>query len=758
MSCNHPDFPMEKERLDLTKDVIAKYLKAIETNEKTHIEDIRQAFIDLDYLDSSQSYITILTSTQLLEAGRENQKNLEIAKDKPYFARIDFKTKRDAENRKYYIGKTSVPSAKADVPMVIDWRAPIANIYYEGRLGETTYESPTGTVRGELNLKRQFTINEGKLENIFDIDITTNDDFLQASLEAGADNKLKDIAATIQAEQNKIIRADMNKPLVVQGVAGSGKTTIALHRIAYLIYTYEDTFIPENFLIIAPNRLFINYISEVLPELGVDRVKQTTFIDFMLGVIGTNYNLINPNDKLAAFINKEHNETEPYELVKWASAFKGSMTFKVIIDAYLRELEQSFVPGQDFMLADNVILNKEEINRLFVQEYNFLPFYQRIGMIKKILSNKLKPAKEKIFKDVEESYNYKIDRLRTMDIEDEEKRKLIISLVDEKDSKLEELNRQARTLVAKYISLFPKKDLFYYYSSIIGYQDVIHKYIHNESDMNNINFLCERSKKLLGKKHIEYEDLAPLAYLKHRLYGMDEKPDTKHCVIDEAQDLSSFQIYALREVLNTDLFTIFGDLSQGIHSYRGTNNWSSLIKDVFPDRECSFKTLEQSYRTTIEIMEFANEILRKSGATGVVYAEPVIRHGDKPSIETYNDTKSLIEKAIKKLEVLKPEGHKTTAFICKTINECEVVKKLLEEASGLKVDLITGDEVQWDSEIVVLPAYIAKGLEFDVVFIICLEDIYTTDDIDIKLFYVAVTRARQKLFILQVDNKIKLLD
>ena len=169
--------------------------------------------------------------------------------------------------------------------IVIDWRAPIADLYYEGRLGEATYNCPAGEIKGEIKLKRQYFFNEDGLENVMDIDITTNDEMLQPFLSANSDTRLKNIISTIQAEQNRIIRSDIWQPLVVQGVAGSGKTTIALHRIAYLIYNYDKTFFPEEFLIIAPNKFFLNYISNVLPDLGVDRVGQSTYEEIAFDVI-----------------------------------------------------------------------------------------------------------------------------------------------------------------------------------------------------------------------------------------------------------------------------------------------------------------------------------------------------------------------------------------------------------------------------------------------------------------------------------------
>ena len=194
-------------------------------------------------------------------------------KDKPYFARMDFKENGKNEEA-FYIGKISLLDSKTAYPIIVDWRAPIANLYYEGKLGKASYECLGEQIEGEINLKRQYIIEKQKLLKYVDINVTGNDELLDSALEEKADDRLKNIVATIQDEQNKIIRAGLDKPLIVQGVAGSGKTTIALHRIAYLIYNYEKQFKPDEFMIIAPTRFFLNYISNILPDLGVDDVKQ----------------------------------------------------------------------------------------------------------------------------------------------------------------------------------------------------------------------------------------------------------------------------------------------------------------------------------------------------------------------------------------------------------------------------------------------------------------------------------------------------
>ena len=222
---------------------------------------------------------------------------------------------------------------------------------------------PGREIKGQLSLKRQFSIDQGKLEEIFDIDITTNDQFLQSYLGASADNRLKDIVSTIQAEQNRVIRAEMGRPLIVQGVAGSGKTTIALHRIAFLIYNFGQSFQPENFMIIAPNRLFLNYISEVLPELGVERVKQTTFEDFAREVIGEKYQVQDPHEKLLRFVEQDIDPVQvaQNELIKQAAIAKSGLLFKELLDHFLAQVEATLLPQTDLHFNNKVLFSEREI-------------------------------------------------------------------------------------------------------------------------------------------------------------------------------------------------------------------------------------------------------------------------------------------------------------------------------------------------------------------------------------------------------------
>src|SRR5690606_13492366 len=312
------DFKLEVERLDFTKKYMDIVIQASESTEENFRENLKGALDGVDFKDSSLSYLNMLTNSTLFRRTHEEVRSLKKNRNKPYFARINFTQKETGKEEILYFGKVSLFDKETQQPIIVDWRSPIANLYYDGRLGDVSYEAEGEEYKGYLSLKRQYIIEDGELEEIRDVDLTTTDELLQKSSSESASNRLTDIVSTIQEEQNNIIRADLNKPIIVQGAAGSGKTTIALHRISYFIYTYADYFSPDQLMILAPNRLFIDYISEVLPELGVDNILQTTFVDFVKKCLGKPIKLTKPEEKLLGFI---HDEFQNPEMIKWISAF-----------------------------------------------------------------------------------------------------------------------------------------------------------------------------------------------------------------------------------------------------------------------------------------------------------------------------------------------------------------------------------------------------------------------------------------------------
>lgn len=753
----HPAYKEERLRLEITLGHVEQSISAM-TEKKKRLEGAIDRNKKHGSGDNSQQYIELMIDSMLQERAALRLRNLLAARDRPYFARIDFHEAEKPESEKLYIGKMALIRESDQELIIVDWRAPVANLYYEGRLGDASYKSPNGEISGRLQLKRQFSIAEGKLREIFDIDITTNDEFLQASLGANADSRLKEIVSTIQEEQNRVIRADMWKPLIVQGAAGSGKTTIALHRIAYLIYTYENSFKPENFMIIAPTKFFLNYISDVLPELGVEKTRQTTFEEFAAGIIGQKFRIRDANEKLLSFIADAHGEKQEKRngLLRRESEFKSSMDFRDVLDEYISVVEQSFIPREDFRLLTKVIYTHEEINRLFLSDYRKQPFARRIEEIKKHLTNRLKARKQAIIEEAQDVCDKRIKQLKLRLEEGEERQKLISELIDRKNDFVGRVEEYCKTAVKEYVGKISRLNPYEYYRDFVSDKELFSRLVEGVTGAEAADFIRESTLRDLDSGSIAIEDLAPIIYLKYKIHGVDEKLPVKHIVIDEAQDFSVFQLYVLKCIIGDSSFTILGDLSQGIHSYRGIKNWRSVEEHVFGGR-CDRLVLEQSYRTTVEIMEAANKVIAELKNDELIPARPVIRHGAGVRLigkESRAEIASDIQEELKGLR----QQFKSVAIICKTAEVCSEIRKYFKGGKAAP-RIITEKDREYKSGVVLVPAHLSKGLEFDAVFIADAEAAsYGTGELDTKLLYVAMTRPLHRLYIYYCGEPGKLLE
>lgn len=759
----HPAYPKESAKLQVVNEevqiALEFFTKKLENLRFSTNQILQQFQHNPD--EGSQEYIELMTSVEMIKFYDEKVRGLQRTQDKPYFARIDFLADDKDDLEICYIGKTGLTRESDNRVIIVDWRAPIATLYYEGRLGESSYLVPLKVLRenrlitGELLLKRQFTIEDQTLQEIFDIDITTNDPLLQKALGATADNRLKDIAATIQIEQNQIIRADIRTPLIVQGVAGSGKTTIALHRIAYLIYTYQERFSPDTFMIIAPNRLFLNYISEVLPELGVEYVKQTTFIDFMLEHLSGQFTIRDPNEKLVKLVNqKETLKTE--ELIRQSAIFKGSLLFKKILDKYISDIEEAFLPKKDLEACGHSLISSSLIKSIFLTEYKYYPIYKRAAKLKPRLKRTVKKSVEELIAKEQRKADRIIEIFSLKSSVTDADRQQIFQVVEERDRKIKALTRASKKLVDEYLAELPKIKLFDYYGDLLTDPEALMIYSGGELTDELVSYLAQQWNSLITQRQIEVEDLAPLVYLKHRLYGFQERTKLNHVVIDEAQDFSPFQFFVLKKLSNTESFTIMGDLSQGIHAYRSINNWQEINGEIF-SKDVNYKTLVQSYRTTIEIMQLANQVIKnfQSGDHQTLLAKPIIRHGSLPQILQESSLEELFSFISNEIERLQQAEMQSLAIICKNMEECHQVYQRLSKA--LQVSLITEDITEYSSGIMIIPSYLAKGLEFDCVFIVTLEASFRPTELEIKLLYIAMTRALHHLYLCSLQEISPLL-
>ena len=714
---------------------------------KTIIKQMRkeEEQIQSDLKKSDLKYdIEHLAQAQVMQAQVDKLDAIKQNIDRPYFARMDFK-ENGKELEKIYIGKMSLIDNNTLNPIIVDWRAPISNLYYEGKIGEASYECLGDTVEGNILLKRQYIIENQKLKKYVDINVTGNDELLQNALEEKADDRLKNIVATIQDNQNKIIRADINQPLIVQGVAGSGKTTIALHRIAYLIYTYEKDFNPEDFMIIAPTKFFLNYISNILPDLGVNDVRQCTFEDFAYDVIGKKLKISDNNEKLVIIVNKEFDSINKgkVDIIIKEAKYKSSLLFKNALDKYLKMLEDNYIPKEDFCFREYKIMSQKDIEHLFKDTYKMYNYQQREKEIEKNMMSELKKKSVAILEKIKLERSQKLynlvgeERVREYDKYEE-----VISLLEKNPQKI----------IQKYFSKIQKKN------SIEHYQEFIENFLEASDDM--LEYLKNNTLNNLKRGEIAFEDLAPLMYIQLKVFGIKDKCKVKHVVIDEAQDYGEFQFYVLKTILNSNSMTILGDIAQGIHYYRGIENWNQFIESEFSGVKICYTTLDKTYRTTSEIMNVANNVISKLPEYEkefIVLGDPVIDRKNSLSVKKVNDFDELIESINEKITIYQKNEYKSIAIIGKDMKECEEIEKKISKFRK-DVRLIRGKDSEYHSGISIVPSYLAKGLEFDCVIISNAgKDKYTNLSLDIKLLYVVITRAMSKLDVFYMNDLSELL-
>lgn len=333
-------YPDELDHLEMIKGKLEAALKEADANiqrqDESYMDTKRYMVEHSGDIDPHEMFQNELLLKQVDRTGAFSVKvrdKLLKLKDSPYFARIDFCDGQSFEPSKFYIGRFAF---NYDMELlVIDWRAPIASMFYDYELGEAEYQAPDGRIRGELTRKRQFKIKEGMMEYAFESSANVQDDVLQRELSNTSDEKMKSIISTIQREQNLIIRNEKAHTLIIQGVAGSGKTSIALHRIAFLLYRFKNRLCGQNVTILSPNKVFGDYISDVIPELGEEPIYQLEFDDLaaiqLEGVMGFEA----AEDPLAAVEEEKRVRTH----------FKSTLEFVQLMDHYIEQLpDRIFVP------------------------------------------------------------------------------------------------------------------------------------------------------------------------------------------------------------------------------------------------------------------------------------------------------------------------------------------------------------------------------------------------------------------------------
>lgn len=588
------------------------------------------------------------------------QKLFRIQKN-PYFASIIFE-EDNGEVAEIYISTTHLRKDNKNV--LSDWRAPICSLYYDYELGPCSYDTPSGVISGKLKQKRQYKIKDGKLIRVLDSSINIDDEILQEVLASRASEKMKNIVNTIQTEQNSIIRNLKDRNLIVQGIAGSGKTSVALHRIAFLLYRIENL-TSSSVLIFSPNNVFTEYISSVLPELGEENTMQTTFQDYLSKMIKEYKKVESFIDFLARYYScKETND----QLIR----YKQSDAIIKDIDNYIKDYENKalFLNG----ITEGHIYNytANELNEMLKDRYNLFPIFQRIKAIGTKLSEnnydgskKKAPTYEKLLKEVA---NFKKD-----------------------------------------------------------YKEIYRGFY--KSDFCQIKLSEKEINKFINKKIINYEDALLLVYMKGLLEGFKYEASIKQVVIDEAQDYNKLQYLIIKKIFKKSSFTILGDVNQAINPYYKYQSIKE-IGDIFTGK---YIELNKSYRSSENIIEYTNKILNLNNVSA-------IRKDNEEQIKfkKYDDNiKNNLSKTIKELKA----KYQSIAVICKNDYETKEIFDLLGDD---KISLISHESNEFTKGIVIIPAYMAKGLEFDSVIVINEKSFGENEK---NLLYVACTRAQHELII-----------
>lgn len=755
-----------KEEQEILKNKIQKINNQIERTKeeedefKSKMASLRKA--------AQGSYSVELENTKIIyDIVYKNLQGYQEATNTPYFGRIDFKEDRKMPES-LYIGKHGVYDSEDGEEIVIDWRAPVADLYYSSTEGDTYYRSPMGVINGKLLLKRKFLIKEGTLDKIFDEGINEIilkgeepdeenelvDEFLKINLEESAGTKLKEVVATIQKEQNDIIRAPLNFPIIVQGSAGSGKTTIALHRLAYLVYRYNEKITGEDILVLAPNKLFLDYISEILPNLGTYDVNQKTFPLLGKDFLGFKSKIFTKEDKLKAILEGDEKASK---FMKNSSKVKGSLLFKVILDRLITIWERNSQNLSDIKVQGFTLYGEKEIKRLYFKDLIHFPVNKRIEEIHKYFKKKLDITLGKIHDQMDMFYDIKIGKIKRSQGDSPERRKTLIEIYNQRDEGRKNLKKEALDKLKVYFEAWNSNsgDGLYY----TLFED---KEIFNEATGGKIpealgEFMREEVLSNREKNIIDEDDIAPLLYLKFKTEGVKEESKFKHIVIDEAQDYSPLMFTVAKLLSLGSSMTIVGDLGQGIYSYKGINSWDSLIKDVFQGN-CTYVSLSQSYRSTIEIIDFANEVLRKQ-ENAPTPAKAVIRRGPKPELIKFDNFKDLSEIVDNIVDTIRSNNKKTVAIICKSFKECKKLRDRIKNYSKNQWLLVKESDSELDVSNIIIPSYLTKGLEFDcsIIYDVSTEN-YKDSEEDKKLLYVALTRALHNEYVLYKDDISKLIN
>lgn len=715
-------------------------------------QNINSHFFDdvkLDYDGYSTSMDTALSihQQQQMLAERQNAwqhsakqlSTLQRLEKKPYFARVDFQESNE-DPETIYIGLGSFVD-KEDHFLIYDWRAPISSIYYDGKLGKVSYNSPDGVQTVDMTKKRQFLIEDGKITNMFDTNESIGDQMLLNVLNEKSSTQMKSIVTTIQREQNKIIRNTSADLLFVQGAAGSGKTSAIMQRVAYLLYRYRGNLTSSDVIMFSPNQLFNDYVKNVLPEMGEQNMVQMTYWQFVSRRVPG----MNVENLFEQFEDNEQND----KIVN----LKNSLQFFNAVTRYAKHLEKNGLIFKNiyFKSKKKPFFDKEKIKEIY---YGFNENYHlrnRIEATKEALINSLnrriEPETKKAWVD------------KTIESLDQEQLNKLYDRPDQEfESSAKEEHFLARKIVIKQLKQVSRK---IHQNRFLNIRAQYLRFLHAVPKLIDLSKWdireeewdahIENVKERFKAGRIKMADISPYLYLYDLVTGRRTDYEMRYAFIDEIQDYTPFQLAYLKYNFPRAKFTMLGDLNQAIFTKDESKTLLSQISKLFDPEKTDVVQLTKSYRSTKEITNFTKQILRQGEKI-----EAFDRRGPKPAFYKRDS----IEKEYSALQDILAENDEqklTTAIITKTLAEAQEVAKVLKERK-IKATLIGSANQRLVPGTLVMPSYLAKGLEFDAVVAwgVSKENYHQLDET--QLLYTIASRAMYKLDLIYAGEKSPLFD
>ena len=704
--------------------------------------------LDYDgYSTSMETALSIHQQQQLLSerehAWQHSAKQLDTVErleKRPYFARVDFKEQGEKKPETIYIGLGSFAD-KNDHFLIYDWRAPISSIYYDGKLGEVSYNSPEGKITVDMTKKRQFMIEDGKIVNMFDTNESIGDQMLLEVLSEKSSTQMKSIVTTIQQEQNKIIRNISADLLFVQGAAGSGKTSAILQRIAFLLYRYRGNLTSSDVIMFSPNQLFNDYIKNVLPEMGEQNMVQMTYWQFVARRLpGMNV------ENLFKQFEDQNADTN-------ISKFKDSVNFFNLVTRYAKHLNKRGVVFKNIYFRDKKkpYFDKEKIKEIYYSYNENYNLANRIDATReeliKMLNRKIVPEARKawVARTIEGMSQSELNELYDrpdQEFESEAKeeaflgRKIVLKALKGVHKRI--LHNHFINMRAQYLSFL---------RAVPKMVDLAKWNIDEEDWMHHIDEVKENFKK----HDIAITDVSAYLYLYDLITGRRTNYEMRYAFIDEIQDYTPFQLAYLKYNFPRAKFTMLGDLNQAIFTKDESRSLLKQISGLFDPEKIDVVQLTKSYRSTKQLTNFTKQILRQGEKI-----EAFNRQGPKPVIWGRDSDEQAIDVLV---DVLRDNEKRkmTTAIITKDLAGAKFVHEKLSE-KGEKSTLIATANQRLVDGTLVIPSYLAKGLEFDAVVMwgANKKNYHQLDET--QLVYTITSRAMYKLDVIYTGEKSPLLD